>query len=219
MAFARWQPALRCADGPTPGARALMRWILEHHPKASNLGIYACRPVRGGTAMSCHAEGRALDVGFPMVDGRGSPAGYALVRQIVPNARRLGVQAVIYDRRIWSAKTPAGRPYHGINPHRDHVHIELTRHAGAKLTLATVRHVLGKPPAAGERVDRPAGGDRPRGRVVLLKRGDTLAALVEKHSPAGTDWRDVWRDSRNGPLRKKRGRPELIRPGDALWVP
>ena len=32
-------------------------------------------------------------------------------------------------------------------------------------------------------------------------------------------WRDVWRDPHNAALRRLRGRPELIRPGDHVWVP
>lgn len=51
------------------------------------------------------------------------------------------------------------------------------------------------------------------GRVVEVRRGDTLAAL------AGPTWRDVWRHERNAALRDLRGRPEAIRPGDRLWLP
>lgn len=142
MAFAPWQAASRCTGAATPGARALMKWALDTHPEATNLGIYCCRNVRGSASeMSCHAEGRASDVGFP---GRGNPAGHRLVQQLRPHAAELGVQAIIFDRTIWSAKSPgpAGRPYTGANPHYDHVHVELTRTAATKLTVATIRYVL-----------------------------------------------------------------------------
>lgn len=119
-----------------------MAWALDHHPKARNLGIYNCRNVRGGSSMSCHAEGRALDVGFPMVGGRGSAAGRELVKQLLPRAAALGIQTVIYDRVIYSAKSPKGRRYTGSNPHYDHVHIELTRMAAEKLTKATIKAAL-----------------------------------------------------------------------------
>lgn len=107
------------------------------------MGIYNCRPVRGGASLSVHACGRALDWGMPMVSGRGSPAGHALVRRFGAAGRRLGFQAIIYDRRIWSARSPAGRHYGGVAPHYDHLHIELTPASGRHLTLTTLRTVLG----------------------------------------------------------------------------
>lgn len=144
MGFAPWTAATKCSDGPTPGARALMKFLTETVPGAKSMGIYNCRPVRGGSARSVHSEGRALDVGMPMDGGHGSAAGHTLVQLLRPVADKLGIQAIIYDRKIWSAKSPGpdGRPYTGANPHYDHLHVELTRTAGAKLTLATVRKVL-----------------------------------------------------------------------------
>lgn len=141
MGFAPWQAATHCVGSARPGARALMAFILATHPKASSAGIYACRQVRGGSSMSCHAEGRALDVHFP---GHANPAGAALVHQLRPIAAQLGIQAVIFSRTIWSAKSPGktGRRYTGANPHYDHVHIELTRSSAEKLTKATVRAVV-----------------------------------------------------------------------------
>jgi peptidoglycan hydrolase-like protein with peptidoglycan-binding domain len=51
---------------------------------------------------------------------------------------------MIFDQVIYSAKSPDGRKYEGPAPHKDHVHIELTRKAAANLTLATIRQVAGK---------------------------------------------------------------------------
>jgi Putative peptidoglycan binding domain len=59
------------------------------------------------------------------------------------NADRIGLQCIIYDRTIWSARSPDGRPYEGVNPHYDHLHIELTWQAARQLTLATAVAVLG----------------------------------------------------------------------------
>ena len=39
------------------------------------------------------------------------------------------------------AKSPRGRPYAG-DPHRDHVHIEMTRKAASHLSLARAKRVL-----------------------------------------------------------------------------
>lgn len=142
MGFAPWTGATRCTDGATPGARALMAWVLANTAGARSLGIYNCRTVRGGSTTSTHGEGRALDIAMPMSSGRGSPAGRRLVALLAKDAAKLGIQALIYDRTIWSAKSPSGRRYTGVHPHYDHVHVELTRTAGAKLTKATISSVL-----------------------------------------------------------------------------
>jgi len=42
-----------------------MAWCLANYPPGANLGIYNPRNVRGGGALSVHAEGRAIDVGYP----------------------------------------------------------------------------------------------------------------------------------------------------------
>lgn len=140
MGFPNWEAATRCTGGATPGAQALMRWIIETYgPKgAQNWGIYNCRDVRGGTTTSCHGEGRALDVGFPV----GDPDGDRLLQRLLKAPGRLGIQAIIYERKIYSQISPEGRPYTGVAAHYDHLHIELTREAGQKLTYETVRRVL-----------------------------------------------------------------------------
>lgn len=50
-------------------------------------------------------------------------------------------------------------------------------------------------------------------------RGDTLSGIVAFHATDGTDWRVVWADPRNAELVRLRRRPELIRPGDRVWIP
>lgn len=57
-------------------------------------------------------------------------------------------------------------------------------------------------------------------RVVRVKAGDTLSELVARWgNVAGITWAEVWRDPHNAGLRAKRKRPELIRPGDHVWIP
>lgn len=142
--FAAWYPAETCTDGPGDGAKALMAYVLENFPEASNWGIYNCRTVRGGSTTSPHGEGRACDFGMPMTSsGRGSAAGKRLVDALGRAGKDLGIQAIIYDRTIWSAKSPGGRRYNGASPHYDHVHVEMTRSAARSVTLATVRRVMG----------------------------------------------------------------------------
>lgn len=130
-----------------PGAKALLAWCLEAYDEARNLGIYNCRDVAGSASLSAHGEGRAGDTGMPMAsDGGGSALGHQLVERLAAAGSRLGLTAIIYDRTIWSAVSPSGRPYTGVHPHYDHVHWEITRAAAEKLTLATCRAVLSQAP-------------------------------------------------------------------------
>ena len=142
-----YTPASACTGSASPGARALMDWFLDTYPAGRNDGIYNCRPMRGGTLFSIHAEGRAVDLGTPLTGG--PPAwGTDLARQLVDNSAELGVQCVIWDRRIWSGARPAEgwRPYGGVDPHDTHLHVELTRAAGRDLTVATISDVLAPAP-------------------------------------------------------------------------
>ena len=138
--FPTWEPAVRCTSGPSQGALALMRWFVEEFGDEGgyNLGIYNCRPVRGGGASSLHGEGRACDFGFPV----GDPDGDECRDRLLDRVGRLGIQCIIYERRIFSKVSPDGRYYTGVNPHYDHLHVELSRESAAKLTFATVEHHL-----------------------------------------------------------------------------
>ena len=125
-----------------------MDWCLRYYPIARNGGIYNCRPVRGSSAVSIHSEGRALDVMFPVVGGKAHAEGHDLFKTLAQNADKLGLQAIIWDRRIFSARTPSGRAYTGTNPHIDHLHIEMNRHFADTLTPARINSILGTAPSA-----------------------------------------------------------------------
>jgi hypothetical protein len=142
--WAAWEPARKCSGGPTPGAQALWQWVEASWPGLYRFGgIYNCRPVRGGSSMSTHSEGRAVDAMIRPVGGKGDPRGYELLNALGSQGQNLGIQCVIFDRVIWTAKSPAGRPYTGTAPHYDHLHIELTHRAAQRLRVATLRRVLG----------------------------------------------------------------------------
>jgi peptidoglycan hydrolase-like protein with peptidoglycan-binding domain len=111
---------------------ALLRWLEARWPQGWSGGIYNCRPVRGRQSMSIHSEGRAVDF---MLPGVSNPAGITIVRALGANGDRNGIQTVIWDRRIWSRRSPNGRAYTGVNPHTDHLHIELNRSAAQSLTV------------------------------------------------------------------------------------
>jgi len=118
-----------------PGALALYSWLQGRWPAGHSMGIYNCRPVRGRQSMSVHSEGRAVDFGMPVHGGRAHPQGVEIVRALGAEGDRWGVQAVIWDRSIWSRRSPEGRPYNGVNPHIDHLHIELNRRGALSLTV------------------------------------------------------------------------------------
>lgn len=125
-----------CAKGPQPGAEALLKAIAARYRGRGE--IFACRPVHGGSRLSMHAEGRAVDW-FPAdpADGR-RIADWLLAPDGTGNehalARRMGVQELIFDRRVWTARRHAEgwREYTGPNSHADHLHIGMTW-AGARM--------------------------------------------------------------------------------------
>lgn len=128
-----------CAEVPGTANFVLAEYVLTGN----------CRSVVGGTTTSCHGEGRAFDAMCSIPDGD------VLVKALLAaGPEDMGIQAIIHNRRIYSRRSPSGRPYvgPGLNPHVDHVHIEFTRAAGRNLTAATVRALLGHhtpPPATG----------------------------------------------------------------------
>lgn len=143
MGFPQWEGAANCTSGPQPGVQAFVRWFMEEYGDKGgyNLGIYNCRSVRGGATTSLHGEGRAFDAGFPVGDTDGDE----LLRRLLRVPGRLGIQCIIYERTIYSAKSPEGRPYTGVVPHDDHLHIEFTWESATELTYETVKTVLARP--------------------------------------------------------------------------
>lgn len=188
--MAAWQGANVCTGGPTPGASALLAyWLETYRPPGSSMGIYNCRTVRGGSTTSLHGEGRAVDLGVP-VTAAGHATMWRFLQALAPHAYRLGVQLVIFDRTIWSARrSPAGDRYTGVHPHRDHAHVELTWNSARTLNLATLRAVLG---SANEEDDvyvvkHNDRGDRVRrAQVILQAAGRTLSLeLLSRHGADG----------------------------------
>jgi hypothetical protein len=132
-----------CSDGPQPGTTALRR-LLRARFGERLAEIYNCRPIRGGTSLSLHAEGRAVDYYVNANDPQELQVGDQIVRWLLdPDdagnshavARRLGVQEVIWNRRIWTAgrrRDDGMRPYSGVDPHTNHLHVGQNR-AGAAM--------------------------------------------------------------------------------------
>lgn len=155
----RWDGGSQCSGGFKAGTSQVATY-LDVHFDATAVQGYNCRAVVGGTSYSLHALGRAADLFFnvndPAQKGRADWLVFALV---LPDdagnanaiARRMGVQEIIWNRKIWTSSRAAEgfRPYTGSNPHTDHVHIGLTN-AGAngQTTFFTGWNVLSCGPGA-----------------------------------------------------------------------
>ena len=152
-----------CANEEQPGALALEEWLAARAPAGEQWGIEKCRRVRGGQSWSLHAEGRAidwkLDVDVPEERRAGDRLFSLLLqrdRRGQPNAlaRRMGLQEVIWNCRIWTPRSTRARPYgpcarravDRTMAHRDHVHIGLNWR-GALMKTTFWRSYLPEPPA------------------------------------------------------------------------
>ena len=139
--------AKSCTSGPQPGAWGAMDYFLAAYKSKGgvNTGIYNCRTVRGGRTTSLHGEGRAADFG---IRPYGAKYGTALANALVAYSKELGIQCVIWNRKIWSSSYPHSgwRRYRGVASHTDHIHVEFTwarARAGRKETAQHFAKVLG----------------------------------------------------------------------------
>lgn len=168
--------------------RALADFLLAAYPLGWSGGIFNCRTVRGSSQPSMHGEGRAFDLMLPVVGGKGHPQGHEVVRSLGQVGRDMGVQCVIFDRTIWSARSPEGRPYTGVHPHYDHLHIELTRAAARRMTLSEVERFL-----APKTVWEPVSAPEPSPVVSVPAGGEVSAGSISERPRAIPDVRDGWR--------------------------
>lgn len=115
-----------------------------------------------------HCECRGIDF-FTIVFEVGRP----LFNWCVAN-NDLGIQSVIFFRRVWGFGTPRERAYTGPSPHTDHVHVGLTRQAAQSLTKAQIQARLG-----GEEEDEDVFAlvTKDSGNVYLPVNGETAILL------------------------------------------
>ncbi|HEU4320616.1 MAG TPA: LysM peptidoglycan-binding domain-containing protein [Acidimicrobiia bacterium] len=144
--FARLEmPSRPCVESAPPGTRALQVYLLDRFSYTRSMGVLSCRNVANTDKPSKHIKGWAFDCGVPTTSAGEArrELGMPIVELLGPNAKRLGIDELIYDRVKWRANTPSGAPYGGKHPHKDHVHIGLTALAAAQLNGATLDAVLG----------------------------------------------------------------------------
>ena len=141
-AYSPYQPQTTCIAVAQPGVVAWRDQLLRTYPFTRSLGI-----VRGCTVggRSEHKEGRALDWGVNVSSAREAAAAQDMINWLfAPDkygnkhamARRLGIQYVIWNRKIWSSyNASAGwRTYTGASPHTDHVHFSFSWPGAKKQT-------------------------------------------------------------------------------------
>lgn len=128
---ARYVKQSICEAVERPGTKALRQLLKDTYGRANSGGITRSCSTGGASE---HKEGRAYDwannVSVPAqkqvadhfvawlvgADRNGVAAG---------NAHRLGVQYVIWNRRIWNSGS-GWKAYNGASPHTDHVHVSLS---------------------------------------------------------------------------------------------
>ncbi len=109
-----------------PLPTALAQYLKANFLQISATGIYNDRNVAGTNKKSAHAEGRALDIHLNVHHPDEKLIADRLYRIFIEAAYETGVDNVIWNRTIWS-RSRREHPYHGVNPHTDHIHVEFTR--------------------------------------------------------------------------------------------
>lgn len=143
MAFYKgYKGADVCTGTPQTGSRGFMSWFLAKFSSigGQNSGIYNCRPIRGSKkTTSLHGEGRAVDLGLKFARKEFGQLADLLRRY----SAELGIQCVIYNRKIFAGSyaSPEWQKYNGVNPHTDHLHVELSWWA-AELSAAEYIELL-----------------------------------------------------------------------------
>jgi hypothetical protein len=126
------------ARGLTGRAEALRQDVLAAFG-AVPLGGFAAGGVHSGHMPgSAHYEGRAIDVFFRPVSAANRQHGWAVAQYLVAQAAHLGIDTVIFDARIWTARRAdegwrdyrvdaTGRSASTLRvlEHRDHVHVDV----------------------------------------------------------------------------------------------
>lgn len=148
----RYDRATRCVKSPTPGAKAMVRW-LKRNSRGQFWGIMRCEKLTS-SSYSLHSEGRAIDWHLDARKPRDRRAAAKLIKRLLATdadgnehalARRMGIQEIIWNCHSWWSGSGGMEPYslcydrHGKRKrnvdrtlaHRDHVHIGLSR-AGAR---------------------------------------------------------------------------------------
>jgi hypothetical protein len=141
--LARYVAPAVCAKGAQVGTLALRSLLIATYPTRPTISTY--RACTGTTSSDDHQEGRALDWMMSAANAGDRALASTFFSWLFAtdkygntyaNARRLGVEYIIWNRQMWRAyNTAVGwQPYTGSVPHTDHIHISLSWDGAKKLT-------------------------------------------------------------------------------------
>lgn len=122
-----YQPGVSCDPIDRPGSVRLGRLLVDTY----GTGYFGVSRYCNGT-LSEHHEGRAVDWMLNSSDPMQKAVADSFLAWLTANsgeqARRLGIQYVIWNRTMWRAYAPERgfTPYSGASPHTDHIHLSLT---------------------------------------------------------------------------------------------
>ena len=126
-----YQGQVSCDPREKPGTGALRALLAKTY--GANKGGIVRSCATGGR--SEHKEGRAYDWMLDVTKSKDRAKADSFLRWLTGkdyngvaggNARRLGVQYVIWNKRQWSSWDRTWTKYTGANPHTDHVHLSLS---------------------------------------------------------------------------------------------
>ncbi|QKE85529.1 peptidoglycan-binding protein [Arthrobacter sp. NEB 688] len=132
-----YQPGTLCLTEDQPGPVAFAKLLNATY----GAHVY-------GVLRKCdqeHGEGRALDWMLNAKNANDLALGNAVTRWLAmadsegrsgANARRLGINYIIWNKRIWKAWAPdrGWQAYTGSSPHTDHIHLSFTWDGAVKTT-------------------------------------------------------------------------------------
>lgn len=134
-----YQAQVSCDPVEKPGAVAIRSLLKATYGKANSGGITRACSVGGASE---HKEGRAYDWGLNVNNASDKAMADSFVAWVSGpdakgvaggNGHRLGIQYVIWNKRIWNARS-GWKAYTGASPHTDHVHISLSWDGAFKRT-------------------------------------------------------------------------------------
>jgi len=107
------------SDGVNPSVYSVWDAVTSRFAGLSNEGIWGDEAHQ--KRKSDHNTGDALDIGVPS-----SSVGYQLKNELVKMAANQPIKYIIHNGEIWNQQQ-GWHPYHGSNPHTNHVHVSFYR--------------------------------------------------------------------------------------------
>lgn len=117
--------------GLGPAARRARDSVRENFGFSGTIGGYSNRNIAGTNRLSKHALGKAIDV----MTMSNMALGQRIANYFQANRQSYGVDNIIWNRQINSGR--GWNRYNGVNPHRDHPHIDFYNNGGLRLPIGS----------------------------------------------------------------------------------